>query len=57
MTDCTVMRIDKKAMVEVLHREHAFSDMFVMCSHLKKSGNIFFAQRNTETSTISAALS
>jgi CRP-like cAMP-binding protein len=28
-TDCTVMRIDKKAMVEVLHREHAFSDMFV----------------------------
>jgi CRP/FNR family cyclic AMP-dependent transcriptional regulator len=29
LTDCTVMRIDKKAMVEVLHREHAFSDMFV----------------------------
>jgi CRP/FNR family transcriptional regulator, cyclic AMP receptor protein len=29
MTDCTVMRIDKKSMVEVLHREHAFSDMFV----------------------------
>ena len=29
MTDCSVMRIDKKAMVEVLHREHAFSDMFV----------------------------
>jgi CRP/FNR family cyclic AMP-dependent transcriptional regulator len=23
------MRIEKKAMVEVLHREHAFSDMFV----------------------------
>lgn len=23
------MRIDKKAMVEVLHREHTFSDMFV----------------------------
>jgi len=23
------MRIDKKSMVEVLHREHAFSDMFV----------------------------
>jgi CRP/FNR family cyclic AMP-dependent transcriptional regulator len=29
MTDCSVMRIDKKSMVEVLHREHAFSDMFV----------------------------
>jgi CRP-like cAMP-binding protein len=29
MTDCSVMRIDKQAMIEVLHREHAFSDMFV----------------------------
>src|SRR5437762_8375657 len=29
MTDCSVMRIDKKAMMEVLHREHAFSDVFV----------------------------
>ena len=29
MTDCSVMRIDKPAMIEVLHREHAFSDMFV----------------------------
>ena len=29
MTDCSVMRIDKKAMMDVLHREHAFSDMFV----------------------------
>jgi CRP/FNR family transcriptional regulator, cyclic AMP receptor protein len=29
MTDCSVMRIDKKSMVEVLHREHAFPDMFV----------------------------
>lgn len=29
MTDCSVMRIDKKAMIEVLHRDHAFSDMFV----------------------------
>ena len=29
MTDCSVMRIDKNAMVEVLHREHTFSDMFV----------------------------
>ena len=23
------MKIDKKSMIEVLHREHAFSDMFV----------------------------
>jgi CRP/FNR family transcriptional regulator, cyclic AMP receptor protein len=29
MTDCSVMRIDKKSMIEVLHREHEFSDMFV----------------------------
>jgi CRP/FNR family cyclic AMP-dependent transcriptional regulator len=29
MADCSLMRIDKKSMVEVLHREHAFSDMFV----------------------------
>jgi CRP-like cAMP-binding protein len=29
MTDCAVLRIDKKAMMEALHREYAFSDMFV----------------------------
>ena len=29
MTDSYVMEIDKKYMVEVLHREHALSDMFV----------------------------
>jgi CRP/FNR family cyclic AMP-dependent transcriptional regulator len=29
MIDCSVMRIAKKSMTEVLHREHAFSDMFV----------------------------
>ena len=29
MTDCTVMRIDKKSMMEVIHREREFSDMFV----------------------------
>jgi CRP/FNR family cyclic AMP-dependent transcriptional regulator len=29
MTDCAVMRIDKKSMVEVLHREQAFSETFV----------------------------
>jgi CRP/FNR family cyclic AMP-dependent transcriptional regulator len=29
MTDCMVMKIDKKSMAEVLHREHAFSDLFV----------------------------
>jgi CRP/FNR family cyclic AMP-dependent transcriptional regulator len=29
MTDCSVMKIGKRSMVEVLHQEHAFSDMFV----------------------------
>src|ERR1039457_524076 len=29
MTDCELLRIDKKAMMLALHREHAFSDMFV----------------------------
>jgi CRP/FNR family transcriptional regulator, cyclic AMP receptor protein len=29
MTDCELMCIDKKAMMEALHREHQFSDMFV----------------------------
>ncbi len=29
MTACSVMRIDKKSMMEVLHRERAFSDVFV----------------------------
>jgi CRP/FNR family transcriptional regulator, cyclic AMP receptor protein len=29
MIDCELMRIDKKAMMEALHREHEFSDMFV----------------------------
>jgi CRP/FNR family cyclic AMP-dependent transcriptional regulator len=28
MTDCELMRIDKKAMMEALHREHKLSDMF-----------------------------
>jgi CRP/FNR family transcriptional regulator, cyclic AMP receptor protein len=29
MTDCQLLRIEKKAMMGALHREHAFSDMFV----------------------------
>ena len=29
LTDCSVMRIEKKAMTEVLHQEHEFSDLFV----------------------------
>ena len=29
MTDCELMRIDKKAMMLALHREHTFSDLFV----------------------------
>jgi CRP/FNR family transcriptional regulator, cyclic AMP receptor protein len=27
--DCSVMRIERATMIDVLHREHAFSDMFV----------------------------
>jgi CRP/FNR family transcriptional regulator, cyclic AMP receptor protein len=29
LTDCDLLRVEKKAMLEALHREHAFSDMFV----------------------------
>jgi|SRR5271170_122620 len=29
VTDCELLRIDKKAMMLALHREHTFSDMFV----------------------------
>jgi len=29
MTDCKLLRIEKKAMMNALHQEHAFSDMFV----------------------------
>jgi len=29
MTDCSVIRIEKKAMMQVLHQQHAMSDMFV----------------------------
>ncbi len=29
MTHCELLRVDKKAMMTALHREHAFSDLFV----------------------------
>jgi CRP-like cAMP-binding protein len=29
LTDCEILRIDKKAMIEALKREHTFSDLFV----------------------------
>jgi CRP-like cAMP-binding protein len=29
MTDCELLRVEKKAMMAALHREHTFSDMFV----------------------------
>ena len=29
MTDCELLRVNKKAMMEALHGEHAFSEMFV----------------------------
>jgi CRP/FNR family cyclic AMP-dependent transcriptional regulator len=32
MTECTILKIDKKSMIKALHQEHSFSDLFV--SHL-----------------------
>src|SRR5271166_6070066 len=29
MTDCEILRVDKKTMMDALHREPAFSEMFV----------------------------
>ena len=29
LTDCRILRIEKTTMLKVLHREHAFSDLFV----------------------------
>jgi len=29
MTDCELLRVEKRAMMQALHREHALSDMFV----------------------------
>ncbi|MGB0102818.1 MAG: Crp/Fnr family transcriptional regulator [Candidatus Sulfotelmatobacter sp.] len=29
LTDCSILRIDRKAMMEALHREHEVSDLFV----------------------------
>jgi CRP/FNR family cyclic AMP-dependent transcriptional regulator len=29
MTDCELLKIDKKAMIDALHQEHTFSDIFV----------------------------
>ena len=29
MTDCELLRVDKQAMMNALHREHTFSDLFV----------------------------
>jgi len=29
ITDCAILRIEKKAMMDTLHREHALSDLFV----------------------------
>src|SRR6202050_5444028 len=29
MSDCVVMRIEKKSIMDVIHKESAFSDMFV----------------------------
>jgi len=29
LTDCELLRVDKRAMMDALHREHSFSDLFV----------------------------
>jgi len=29
LTDCELLRVDKKAMIAALHREHSFSDLFM----------------------------
>jgi CRP-like cAMP-binding protein len=29
MTDCNILRVERKAMMQALHREHTFSDLFV----------------------------
>ena len=29
LTDCELLRVDKKAMMDALHREHSFSDLFM----------------------------
>jgi len=29
LTDCEILRVEKRAMLSALHREHAFSDLFV----------------------------
>jgi len=29
LTDCNLLRVEKKAMLDALHREHTFSDLFV----------------------------
>src|ERR1022692_1097308 len=38
MTDCSVMRVTKKSMMEVLHREQTFSDLFVARSEERRVG-------------------
>ena len=38
MTDCAVLRIDKRAMMEALHRQHEFSDLFVAYLLARKIG-------------------
>jgi CRP/FNR family transcriptional regulator, cyclic AMP receptor protein len=42
MIDSTVMRIDKKSMTDAIHREHAFSDIFV--AYLQLARNIRYEE-------------
>jgi CRP/FNR family transcriptional regulator, cyclic AMP receptor protein len=41
LTDCSVMRVEKKTMLDVLHEQRAMSDMFVAYL-LTASGPVFF---------------
>ena len=53
MTDCDLLRIDKKAMMAVLHRERALSDMFV--AYLLTRNTTFQFEREEAGANPSAA--
>jgi CRP-like cAMP-binding protein len=48
MTDCSVMRIEKKSMVEVLHRESAFSEMSRLSWNRRRRSFAKIAERTYE---------
>jgi CRP/FNR family cyclic AMP-dependent transcriptional regulator len=44
MTDCALLRIEKRAMLETLHQEHTLSDLFVEQNTRKQPGIKLVAQ-------------